>query len=478
MLVLGVAALAAGVVAMLRPAKPPLRPIRLTAGPLDTSRAMVAGMLVRAVESNGGEATLVETSGTEEMLKQVDHGTIDLGLVSEAYRIERAGHVRQVAPLYVEAMHLVVKQDLGSAVRESLRALGGRRIMLGPRRSTTTDLAMAVLRFAGLHPAGPAAPDGYVVEHATPEEITAQLAQHDPAALPDAFMFLATVPSMLAARLVPLGYRLVPLPFAEAFRLNALLADDDRQTFGDIEREHVIDTVIPAFMYQIEPAVPEAPLPTLGARLVLVAHDGVPPATVQHVLDSVFGSRVARIAHPPLDRGVLDAPPRLAMHEGTRQYLQRDRPYITPDLIDELGNSLSVIGALAGGLLFLWQWWRQQRREKEEETFGTYMLRIADLERQVATLELAATLELEPLIGLQRRVLELKSEALDRFASGELGNQGGLADLLASLNAARDHIGDLILHVRDNLEERAEVEGKAVTALWTDARAKGETSAG
>jgi len=87
----------------------------------------------------------------------------------------------------------------------------------------------------------------------------------------------------------------------------------------------------------------------------------------------------------------------------------------------------------------------------------------------VAALELSATLELELLVGLHRELLQLKSDALERFAEGDLGSQATLADLLTPLNAARDHVAELILHVRDNLEERAETEGRTAQALWAEA---------
>jgi hypothetical protein len=44
-----------------------------------------------------------------------------------------------------------------------------------------------------------------------------------------------------------------------------------------------------------------------------------------------------------------------------------------------------------------------------------------------------------------------------------------LSDLLNPVNAARDHIGDLILHVRDNLEEQADEQGRSAQAVWAEA---------
>jgi hypothetical protein len=100
------------------------------------------------------------------------------------------------------------------------------------------------------------------------------------------------------------------------------------------------------------------------------------------------------------------------------------------------------------------------------------MLRVAEVERKAVELELTAGLELEPLISLQRDLLQLQSEALERFAAGELGGQATLSDLLAPVNAARDHVGDLLLHVRENIEESAASEGRTPSALWAEAVAK------
>jgi len=106
------------------------------------------------------------------------------------------------------------------------------------------------------------------------------------------------------------------------------------------------------------------------------------------------------------------------------------------------------------------------------------VLELAGLERRLAGMELSATLDLEALAELQRDLLRLKTDALDRFAAGELGGQSALSDLLLPLNAARDHVAGLMLHVRDNLEERAESEGKSVEALWDAAIDKAGTGGG
>jgi hypothetical protein len=214
---------------------------------------------------------------------------------------------------------------------------------------------------------------------------------------------------------------------------------------------------------------------TLGGRLLLIAHEDVPVESAELLLEAAFGSRFARLAEPNLHHSLLELPPHLARHPGTLAYRRRGESLITNQSVDELSNTLSILGALIGGGFFVLQWRRERKRSRQEETFASCILQVANVERRVAALELGATLELEPLAMLERELLQLKSEALERFAAGELGDHTALATLLTPLNAARAHIGDLILHVRENLEERAETEGRKAHTLWTEAigKAKG-----
>ncbi|MFN8640407.1 MAG: hypothetical protein U0802_01610 [Candidatus Binatia bacterium] len=335
-----------------------------------------------------------------------------------------------------------------------------------------------MLAFAGVFPQGAGVADGYQRRQIELADLVRLTASGGP--LPDAVFVLDTVPSKVVLQLVRhAGYQLVPLPFAESFRLSALILDDlaDGDVASLVEPQHAVDTEIPAFSYATDPPVPAAPLHTIGTRLLLVAHEAVPIDTVVVILDTILHSRLAQVAHPPLDRGVLGAPPRIPLHPGTSEYLRRDQPVITDETIDELNNTVGILGALVGGGLFLWQFRRERRQHRREGVFAECVRGIADIEARVAALELAATLELEPLVALQREVLELKAQALERFTAGELGDQAALSDLLMPLNAARDHIANLLLHVREQLEERAEEEGRTVSAVWTEAIHSADDSA-
>src|SRR6185369_7138572 len=242
-----------------------------------------------------------------------------------------------------------------------------------------------------------------------------------------------------------------------------------------IARHDIAQTIIPAYTYRTDPGVPPAPMPTLGTRLLLLANQRVPDDTVELILDTIYGSHFASLSHAPLDRADLERPSQIPLHTGTLDYVARDKPYITDDRVDILSNALSIVGALGGSLLFLWQWRRQRIQARREAVFGTYMRRLAHLERRISELELSANLALEPLAELQREILQLKGDVLECVGTGEL-DHAAVPLLLTPLNGARDHVGTLLLHVRDNIEDAAETQGRSAHALWTEAIDAGPTA--
>src|SRR5262249_6368418 len=129
------------------------------------------------------------------------------------------------------------------------------------------------------------------------------------------------------------GYRLVPLPFADALAMESLeqSADNARQPAGEghIVLSRIESTIIPAYTYGIEPPVPEKPLPTLGTRLLIVAHKDVPSRAIFQLVEATYGSDFGQIEHPPLDPKLLELPPEFPWHEGSQLYQERNSPLLS-----------------------------------------------------------------------------------------------------------------------------------------------------
>ena len=477
---LALAAFALALVLIIGSRRPVAQEVSVTAGYQLTTRALIARALAFELRERGVAARLVESGSTADKLRRVNDGEIDFALVSGVFRHRGFSHVREVGPLFLEALHLLVKSELAEQLGDGLRGLRGRSVDLGPKDSATAALATDVLAFAGVTCAPDPAPDRCGGSNFDLDELERRIESGPRTALPDAIFHLASVPSLVAMRLVRTrAYTLVALPFAKAFRLSGMLHEvTGPEITSQIESRYTAEVEIPEFSYQTDPPVPEQPLATVGARLFLVANERVSAATVETVLEVMFESRFARIPQPPLSRALLDLPPRHPLHAGTIAFIARDRPWISGSDADWLANGLSILGALVGGGLFLWQSFRQRVSARRDELFGRYQLQIAALEGRVVELELSADLGLDALITLQRDLLQLKSEALARYAGGELGSQATLADLLGPLNAARDHVASLLLHVRENLEEQAETQGRTTQAVWDEAVERSEDASG
>src|SRR5262249_4726741 len=141
-------------------------------------------------------------------------------------------NVRQVAVLPIEPLHLLVKKELADQVAARLTALEGKTVDVGDVGTGTHTLAVAVLHFAGLAPqtGGKA---GYIPRQLSWEQLCAM----PTADMPDAVFMVSSLPSRRVRRLVDLhGYRLVPLPFGEAFELESLA-----QNPGPPQVGHIID---------------------------------------------------------------------------------------------------------------------------------------------------------------------------------------------------------------------------------------------
>jgi hypothetical protein len=171
-----------------------------------------------------------------ESLKLVDAPIdIDIALVPEGVGgPDRFPNVRQVAALGIALLHVMVKPEPYESASRSVAVLRGKRINCGPHSSVMRVLARNVLRFSGLrHPTGSDAGD-YRDEAVAPQNLLARLEQSAGlpaaeraralAALPDAALFLAPLPSLLSRRLVSVaGYRMVSIPFTEAYTLETTI---------------------------------------------------------------------------------------------------------------------------------------------------------------------------------------------------------------------------------------------------------------
>jgi hypothetical protein len=100
---------------------------------------------------------------------------------------------------------------------------------------------------------------------------------------------------------------------------------------------------------------------------------------------------------------------------------------------------------------------------------GRTSSRVTEVESRALALERDATLDLAALLAFQADLSRLKAEVLERFADDVLEGEELMSGFLAHVSDTRAYLAGLILHERDNLEERSRREGRAAPDLWSEA---------
>jgi hypothetical protein len=379
-----------------------------------------------------------------------DPNPIDMALVPEGVGgPDRFPNVRQVAALGIAPLHVMVRAELYESAARSLAVLRGKRINCGSPSSVMRVLAHDVLRFSGLR-SPTASDDGdYRDEAVPPQELLARLdgiaaiplaeRARAIAALPDAALFLAQLPSLLARRLVAVaGYRMISLPFTEAYTLDRLnLHDPQGAADGEVvDRSWIVATTVPPQLYGSDPPVPPELCQTLGTRLLLIAYAASDPEAVARLLEVIYESPLTGLIQPPPLR---DQALQFELHRGTGLYLRRRQPLLTPDLMSQLGRLLGGLGAFFSGILGLYGFLRivQLRR------FESYYQEVHRIVQVARGLEDDPDAPPDPdarRAYLLDQLDDLKSEAIRDFADGGLKGEGLLAGVVALVNDTRSSL--------------------------------------
>jgi hypothetical protein len=310
-------------------------------------------------------------------------------------------------------------------------------------------LAHDVLRFSGLRPPTESDAGDYRDESIATQQLLARLdgiaalpvAERARAisALPDAALFLSAPPSLLARRLVAVaGYRMVSLPFTEAYTLDRLkLHDPQGAADGEVvDRSWIVATTVPSQLYGSDPPVPPEPCRTLGTCLLVVAQAPSDPEAVARLLEVIYESPLTGLIQPPPLR---DQVAQFELHRGTQLYLHRRQPFLTPELMSQLGRLLGGLGAFVSGILGLYGFLRilQLRRF---ELYYQEVRRIVQVARGREDDPHAPPDPDARRAYLLDRLDDLKSEAIRDFADGGLKGEGLLAGVVALVNDTRSSL--------------------------------------
>jgi TRAP-type uncharacterized transport system substrate-binding protein len=397
----------------------------------------------------------VVTAGTLDNLERIDRGELDFALVQGGFDIERFTHVRQVASLPQDPLHLLVKPGLHEAVVKDFGALRGKRINLGSgKRSGTYWLSREILAFAGLEPSD------YESVGMTSEQLRAEKRDDR---MPDVVFIATKPPSELVKSLIDrFGYRLVPLPFGQAFRATSLQLLEPVPDEGiKVRKEHIPDAVIPAYSYDVSPPVPPQDIASLGCRALLITNERTDAAKVVHLLDDLLASRSAQTVQPPLTAEIVRQPAEAAWHPGAIEFRRRGEPLITGELIGVLSNTLQLLIPVGGGMLLLWGWLRARVLTDRERRIDRFIALVSGVEQRALQSGVEAPADLGAVRALHRELSTIKDAALERIAAGEAGNEMLVTSLFAHIGDVRAYLSDL---ERDSPNHRPSGDGRPPSA--------------
>ena len=234
--------------------------LSMSAGSAEGLRHQIAERLSIEAVGHGLTLNLVSTTGSREVLDRLEAHQLDVAFVQGGLDPAFHPHVRQVAALYVEPLHLLVKPAPAAPVAASLASLRRKTVNLGPTGSGTHDLARDVLKFAGLSAAYDGGSGDYTLTTKSYGEL---LEESDAGKLPDAVFSVSALPSPVVRALVSRHrYQLVALPFGEAFALDALNRESPypsptrTERPSDVSKIRIYKAIVPPFTYGVDPPVP------------------------------------------------------------------------------------------------------------------------------------------------------------------------------------------------------------------------------
>ena len=394
--------------------------------------------VVEEAKFRGIEYELIPTNGTEETVKMISDEKIDFGLTTGGIEVSKTihPHAREVMPLYVERLHLLVKNEVFAATSKNLWALKGHTVNLDGRFTGTHIVAWELLRFAGLI-------DTQNNMQFTPSYLAKEelLAAKDRRLLPDAIFYLGGVPSDTVQKIVSdFGYQLVGLPFQEAITLDHFkqlppTSSEIDGTQSHLNKKFIYETSIPPFTYGIHPPVPHAMLNTFGTRLIFIARKSIDTSAVQHLIEVVLSPNISQLTSPPLKRDLLLSPFEFKPHPGVSKFLNADKHLTINDIFDFFQNVMQKWGLMLGIYLLAQQILQKAFKKKDtREKIEEYVQVVMEIEKELISIHGGDASS--QIAGLRSRLHETRLKMMNAYINGNLINPQHLDHALKVIQMA------------------------------------------
>ncbi len=376
------------------------RNLSLTTGSLAGRRnEIAANYLAPAAKRNGLTIDIVPSIGSEDALDQVHAGKIDLALVGGGLSTEGRGNVREIIPLYVEPLHLLISPGLAAQMPNTdlstmLRGHSVSFDLVGTGTHTLVEPPDGLLGMLNLK----------ATDFTESPRSLDQVADPNVAcnSLPDAVFVLGPLLHPGAANLIArCDYHLRAMPFAEALHL---------------KRNQIYPATIPDGAYRLDPAEPRGTLQTIGTQLLLVANNEIPDSVVQKLLAAILETSFSHLYEPPLDINQLSVLPEFAQHPGVAAYIASKQP-VTLEGLSTASKLIALVTSAIPITLIILRAVSQWRIRDRVFNVNAYMGDLTEIEQEARELEPGSTERVHRLLS---RVVRLRASALQKSSTGEL----------------------------------------------------------
>ncbi|MCJ2137533.1 C4-dicarboxylate ABC transporter substrate-binding protein [Methylobacterium sp. J-026] len=214
--------------------------------------------------------------------------------------------------------------------------------------------------------------------------------------------------------------------------------DDD----AVIERFPRLQAVtVPAGLFGGRPKLPAEDVKTVGASYRLMARASLSRVVAADVAQLLFEKRTAAaqvtdaaeyVQAPAYDTTVAATSARIPIHPGAIDYFERDQH----GFIERYGDTLYLLGALAGGLVSVLAWIRQRLASLRRERIDEIMDRLLEIAGQARALQDPAAID--------ALTVEVDALAMDvvRYAREREPDQRTLAAAAVAIDTARATLAD------------------------------------
>ncbi|NQZ82702.1 MAG: hypothetical protein HRT52_16965 [Colwellia sp.] len=306
---------------------------------------------------------------------------VDLMVIENSAKYREG--IAAVLPLYTGVLHILYRSDLKLTTPQDL--IKGRTLFLGNSSTVSRKFVETIAKLRGIDEK-----EYQIVDRLSPGKTDV------------VFFFSAISPAFKQHNLK--GYRLYSMGRPESLGLGSI-AEAIQYVFPQMKPFIIPVNTYPGFGN-------EQAVVTISVDMVLVTHQDISEQVIYRLMQTLVEQKAKLTSlSPSLFFGITDQfePLKLnfPLHQGTRRYLERDRPSFF-ERFAEMINMLAYLSVLlltSGGAFYRW------RRQRKKDRIDRFYLRVLAVREQLDELSLLAALQ---------QLKEIENEAFQLLIDEEL----------------------------------------------------------